>query len=214
MKFAFFFCMLCVPLSICAQGKTDTVFLMKETKDGNTHSVYIDPAPAARIYESLAAFPVDTASYNEQISWIKSKSPGKWKTQLKDIPLPRKWVEVKTYRSKMYLYRPCDMSANTPLMFTDSTVVFSGFEIGVAYVKQVKKLGENSWELGMTSASVRVSAIRIRYFDQEKGLAEFAFVTDDGGWKEIMVDADRMKAFPVIVHDCPVDRWPEFVFEP
>ena len=104
----------------------DTLFLLKDLKEGSKQSIFIDKNPKSIYYKELSNF-----TFNESISYQFSLDYLKDSNQIliKQSPIIpfQNWVPLKKYRGNYYVYKPCDFYTNLSFSFNDSTFIdFTG----------------------------------------------------------------------------------------
>ncbi|MBL0913279.1 MAG: hypothetical protein IBJ09_13000 [Bacteroidia bacterium] len=196
-------------------AQADTVFIQREYVDDVYHAIYIDDHKDSKYYGYIADFTFsdwDSASYRESLVSLK----GIRKRSISKT-LPRQWCELRAYKGKYYLYAPSDWGNNSRLIISDTTLI--EFNMDGAYASRIDSIGSpalNTWELRLTAFDNFRTKLRIHMIDAEKRLAVFESDADEytgPGYYRLMVAADHIRNFPIIVNYCREMKQLEYEFE-
>lgn len=181
------FCLVCL-VSFAQKTSVDTVFLSRQMRDGKWYSkVYIEKKKNSSRYTSLRSF-------GSRSSAAASK------------PFPfGKWIELKQYKDRMYLYYPCEMGANNFRAEISKTHYFlSRIEDDNAPITSLHRVKpwHYTFDASMPGTGQKQKQkVNIYQLDKEKGIA---IIEQLGAAPErfyLVVSADKMANYPLIVHD-------------
>lgn len=196
-------------------AQADTVFIGRNYTDDFYHAIYIDDHKDSKYYGRIADFTFsdrDSVSYRESLVSLK----GIRKRRISGT-LPRQWCELRAYKGRYYLYAPSDWGNNSRLIISDSTLI--EFNMDGPYASRIDSLGSpgrNTWDFRLTVFDNFPTRLRIQMIDPEKKIAVFETHNDGEsgpGYYRLMVAADGVKNFPIIVNYCRERKQLEYTFE-
>lgn len=184
-----------------SQNQKDTIFLVKEKIDTDVHKVFIEPNKNSIIYKYISDF---------------SKFPRTSKVSiLSTLNIPERWVPIYKYKKKYYLYYPSDLCTNYLIQITQKQVSFNGCELSSFKINsRIKLIKENNYKLEYEDASIKKNIIfEIYYIDKKRGVAVFKYTRNNSISYQLMVNAAKIKQFPIIVNTCKQCKANEFSFD-
>ncbi len=194
----------------------DTVFIQRDSLLGTAQSIYFDSNINSKFYDRINDWEFgkyDTASYKYSIDYLKENNLILAKRK-PIIPLT-KWVILKQYKGKFYVYHPCDFLFHYKASFNDTTYMDWTGEGPVAskIVKQ-KKINGNTYKFVLTGINNKDRILKIHIIDSNKGIAVFE-TKNKGDVKRayFMIAADKIKSVPIIVHNCEIQLELELLFD-
>ncbi len=169
----------------------DTTFLVKDT----LNTIFIDPDPYSSNYDSIA----NSKRYPYGLNPLLSSS---------------KWVILHAYQSKYYLYAPCDWMYNFTVEIAKKHVDFSGAELSRQKIRSSKLSAGGNLTVDFKRKPFSRKRVVVYPIDREKGIAVFEITgMDDRITYQLMVDATKVKDYPIIVNGCTNEKRPEFLFD-
>jgi hypothetical protein len=199
-----------------AARQNDTVFLKRVVKDTPYtiyHAIFIDTG--MHFKKEITDFSFghfDSATY---FSELKRLPPFPAKKNLSN-PFPHNWVELHQLKGKYYLYYPSDKGYLFRFQLTDSTTIDHTMEgPEPSWLKHITYLsaGHIIIERNNYWGGEKVD---IRLVDPQKGMAVFTFGPDKfrkQSRRIWMVDAAKVRLFPIVVNYCETDKQGEFAFD-
>ena len=193
----------------------DTIVLKRSVTNPFRSKVFIDPNKNSKYYKQLSYFGYGDKYFSEMAK-ILEDSAGK-KGQSNKLPyLPKKWLPLYLYKGKYYVYVPCDGIYIYKVMITDKYVCET--EVGGLYPRELnslKMINQTSYMNSETNYLWNEKDLRINIIDRQKGIAIFSAtrIEDSSTHYRLMVDANKIRLFPVIKNECPEGKEPEFDFD-
>jgi hypothetical protein len=183
--------------TMAAAGRgRDTVILSNKIRDGQWYSkIYIDNNRNNKKYEALEAFP--------------GKEPG---IRNKTFPYGR-WIELSQYNKQLYLYYPCNTGNIYKVDITKSVYLLSRMEIDEESIVSMTAERPDKYVFNLEMPAIAQKR-RVNFYlvDKEKGLALIENVGSNFDRYRLMVSEDKLRQYPMIVHECNEER-EEFNFE-
>ncbi|MGG7035932.1 MAG: hypothetical protein ACI7YS_12170 [Flavobacterium sp.] len=179
-----------------AQNQKDTVFLLKKKTNSSIHNVFIEPYKNSKYYTDLLDF---------------SKFPKNDKLQVQG--LAKKWVPIYLYKYNYYMYIPCDLGLSHRIYLSNSHITVEGFELYNYKLNSKIQKFKNSYKFRYIDSDNKNVSVEINIVDTQKGIAIFNFIKNKISSQQLMVDADKLKLFPLIVNDCRYSKTSEFKFD-
>lgn len=195
----------------------DTIFLVNETTSTrylgfiNTpfvtrSAIYIAPNKRSEYYNKICDFRVNI---NESRSYFLKPS------KKKELPedLPTEWVPLHLYNGQYYLYAPCEWLINKYKITNTNLISYGSMEgdYADAYSAIVKN-SENSYTIkdihNKPCYNGSPYELTINIVNKEHGIAIFSFKGDFEEHYELMVQANKARRFPIIVHYCEMKEMP------
>jgi hypothetical protein len=194
----------------------DTLFLEREIKNGEYHSIFIDTNRHSEFYNQINNFELDKfdeQSYKQSILYFKENNIELMKFNITEIP--SKWVIIKEYNGKLYNYYPSDFYSHFQIKLTDSTVVLYTGEGPLANkIDSFEKLNQNEFKIKVSGIYTGFSNLIFHIIDKEKGIAVIENKIDENNSNYcIMIDSDKINNLPIIVNYCKTRKWIELNFE-
>lgn len=181
--FVNFFC-----LKLFAQNLNDTIFIKKS----NEQNVYIEQNRKSIIYKDIADF--------EGFQLIKNISTAKW-------------IELNLYKSKYYLYCPCDFCNNNLVSINNLKIIKKGCEKITYSVYSTKKFKKKIVYL-FTTLQRKKGILEICFVNKKKGVAIFKQTINNKLVDiKLMLLTSKLLEYPVIVNDCKYNKLKEFEFD-
>ena len=217
MRRIFLLLTLTAPIKSSAQiAVIDTTFLLKEYNDGVLHSIFIESDRNSRYYNYISDYSFDEfdgASFNESLDYLKSHQLELQNVSIEDIP--RKWIILNQYKGEFYAYKPSDFYFHYKVSITDSAYVdFSGEGPSASKILSFQKMGNNTFQFTLEGMYSHGRELLIHMIDKKAGVAVFE---DSSTEREkiyyLMVDADKIRDFPLIVNYCESQKHHEFDFD-
>lgn len=222
MKFFGLF-VLALTFSLCKAQKRDTVFLLQNRNEqsGYYHKIYVEPDRNSGYYNWVRNFDFDKYerdSYKESLHRLKNKSNNPLKRIQISPGLPTKWSSLYVYKNKYYVYSPSESGFNYRLKFSDTTTIeFTMEGAWASLLTSVNKISKDTYKVTRKSL-YDPNLIIIHIIDASKGIAVFEnLFRDPKNRKEpvytLMVSAEHVKDFPLIVNYCETSKTREFKFD-
>lgn len=199
------------------QAKRDTAFLLREFIDGSIyHSIYVENDRKSPYYDNIRNYiAIDRNVYDRTFKYLKDSLSGKVnKNSLKS--LDRNWYSLHQFKNKYYVYAASEPYVNTWIGITDSTITLNYFDDGVvpAIIKHAKWINASTIHFTLISIHETDKIIKMHIIDAARGIAIFEFPLSPPDKRyQLMVSANRMQKFPVIINYCKEGRVPEWEFD-
>ncbi len=203
----------------------DTVFIKRERYNdkqySSYHAIYIESNRASKYYDRISKFE-DTIKYSRTLHLDFHKN------KLHD--LPNKWCRLVVYNGSYYAYAPSDWGNNYRFQINDSATIEYGMEGGdMSAIESFRKISPKLYQLKEQQAyrsindlkSKMIITTNIYIIDPRKKIAIFetinASVPATSKYRSsyrLMVSADNIKDFPMIVNLCATGKVKEFTSDP
>jgi len=194
-------------------GSTDTVFLLKR---GN-HSIFIDNSKSSEYYNQITDFKFDKYDQNSfETSLQYLQENGLTLSNIKIKHLAKRWIIAKTYKSNFYVYYPSDFYNHFKVSISDTAFIEFGGEGPIANrIINYTRIDNKTHSLELTGIDKAKRKLTIHVLDDvQSGLAVFREeLTDKNIITYLMVDADKIKSYPIIVNLCETQKQHEFEFD-
>lgn len=208
----FLFTLIALAFGFNAAGQepsTDTVFLFKEIRDGITHRIFIDSSKTSKYYDQISNFSFglfDQETYsNYSLKYLRDRKIELARNKIKDLPL--KWVILKYYKGQFHVYKPSDFWNHYKVAITDSAFIDYTGEGPIANkIISYNKKDEKTFSFHLTGVEKQSRHLTVTLIDVRKGIAVFTDRWKDRSRNILMVDAEKIKLFPIIVNDCEEKR--------
>jgi len=198
-------------------NQKDTTFLLKETVDGELHTIFIDNNKSSKFYPDILDFKFgrfDKESYTSSLDYLKENNQPLIKKKPL-IPLTT-WVTLKQYKGQLYAYHPCDFLFHFRQSINDTTFIDWTGEGPVANkIVNSKKIDSKTYEFHLVGIYDKEQKLTIHIIDNKKGIAVFEQLSSNATDKRyyLMIAADKIKSVPIIVNYCPTQKQMELEFE-
>ncbi len=198
----------------------DTVFIKREisgdAKDAQYQvyqAVYIENNRTSKYYDRITDF--DGKDYNENLRYLSDAFKIKFHEN-NLYGLPRKWCSLMEYKGLYYAYAPSEWGANYQFQINDSSITYYELDGGIVNALiSVKKISARQYQLKMTRperdngvAKTNITTTNIYIIDPVKKIA--VFESDYWPDYQLMVPAENIKMFPLIVNHCATGKVDEF----
>lgn len=203
----------------CSSGqdrKADTTFLLRQNSNGIYHAIFIDENKTSEFYKQISDFTFynhDKESFNSSLDYLKQKHIRLTRKVITQVP--KKWIPLYQYKDKLYLYYPCDFYFHFKFSITDTALIDYTGEGPVANkIADFKIINDTTFKFQLTAMTNPTRSLIIHIINKDKAVAVFEENTkEDGKRFYLMVSADRIKSFPIIVNYCPSQKEDEFHFD-
>ncbi|NCI45333.1 hypothetical protein [Sediminibacterium soli] len=211
---------LCAVMQVTGQKKRDTIFLMREfITEGDSelyHTVFIDIDKRSRYYRRAADFSVDRFGREALKNSLAYLAKNKRKLTRKPVTgLPRKWVPLEWYKNKYYLYHPSDFYGYYRVNITDTAFLDDyGEGLTANKILSFTRQDAKTFAFELTGIEKPQHSLVIHLVDSKKGIAVFEDRFNKGKKQYyLMIDAGKIRQFPVIVNYCKDSKMREFDFD-
>ncbi|MFN5849084.1 MAG: hypothetical protein ACK43K_11385, partial [Chitinophagales bacterium] len=95
-------------LIFAQESKDVVIYIQKDSIKGHSQSIFFEKNKSSKYYKDLTSFTIDSFdkdNYNNSLDYLNKKQEDLIKR--KTILPSEKWLELKQYKSKFYLYYPC-----------------------------------------------------------------------------------------------------------
>lgn len=191
------------------QKKKDTIFLQREFSGlpGQElyHVIYIDTARNSPYYKKLSDFSMDKHSrerFREELAQLKKNGR---LTRHRITGIAKRWITLRYYKNKYYLYVPCDdHGIHEKISLTDTAFLHDyGEGMLPQRINSFRKQDAKTFALSLTGRENKTTMLVIHMVDAKKGIAVFEEV---GKRFRLMADITRIRQFPIIVNHCGEKR--------
>jgi len=211
--FAFF----CLNLPLFSQIKSkDTTFIERSAKLKTAQSIYFDNNKNSKGYNDIVDFyfgKFDNDTYKQSLIYLKDRKLKLIKS--KPIIPVVKWVPIKQYKGKLYVYRPCDFYSHYKISVNDSTFIDWTGEGPIANkILAQSKINDKTYQFKLKGFYQPNRTLLIHIIDTENMIAVFE-ETDEKKQKNyyFMIAANKIKNMPLIVNNCETYKQFELIFE-
>lgn len=222
LKIPLFFLFLFVHGISFAQFKlNDTLFFVRDKNDEFYHRIFIDTNKRSEFYSYVSDFKIanfDIDSYKRSLKYLYSKKLFPKKQALEN--LPREWVMLETYKTKIYVYSPADFYFHYKVKLTDSLFIdWTGEGPEANYIQKFTKLNSSTYEFSLKSQTSLNRELTIKYIDKEKGIAIFRNKYYNSYFKkmieeyQLMGDVRKMRNILLLVNTCDNSKQHELDFD-
>ncbi len=187
----------------------DTLFLMRNKTDEYYHFVFIDTDKSSRFYDEISHFEFDAdddtynQTYKYSLEYLKKNSITPKRQTIHGLPL--KWIVLYQFKNKYYTYRPSDFINHFKVGITDTTYIEYLTEGPYASLMiDFEKIDNQTFRFYLTKPyGQHDRTLTIHIIDRKKGIAVFEenFHNRDKSFY-LMIDADKIRHFPIIVNYC------------
>ena len=201
-------------LSTWSSFAQDTSFIFKNTANGVYHAIFIEQKPDSKYYDWIAGFTFDkndAREYAWSIKYLKEQNPQPLK-KYNTGDLPKQWCSLFRYKGQFYLYSPSDYISNYNVGITDSTYIdYTGEGPMANRINAFLKVSAGKFLFNLSGYNDPKKIIRIHVVDKKRGIAVFEHPNALPKQRyQFMVQADKMKNFPIIVNYCKTQKQEEF----
>ncbi|MBK9284771.1 MAG: hypothetical protein IPM51_10725 [Sphingobacteriaceae bacterium] len=179
------------------------------------NKVFVDPNKNSKKYSYLTDFSYDKAYFAETVKSLKDtvkKTPKANKLPL----LPKKWLPLQLYKGQYYAYYPCDGINDYKVLITDEYICQTdAMGMYAAEFNSLKMVDELTYINSEKNYYWDEYNLTINIIDKPKGIAIFTSKRskDNSLHHRLMVDATKIKSFPLIINFCPGGKEWEFIFD-
>jgi len=216
----FLFALCSVVLGQSRHVKNDTTFLFREInkKEHYYHAIYIERNKESASYKRLLDFQFDkdeNKAYKREYEGLKQNHPEPLK-KVKLSGLPKEWMPIYLYKGKYYIYSPSEWADVDRRIISDSTLLYSNFEISIEPFIAFKKTEKYTYLLKTRSyyPKPHTSQITIHIIDPKNKIAVWCNpslpVKDRYG---LYVVRDCAKNFDMVDNYFSEGKMPEFMFD-
>ena len=187
---------------VAAQNVSDTVFLVNNNQVPKDGRVYIDPNKMSKFYKRIIDFP--------KHSRVKKED------ELSNRFLPSKWVPVYLYNNQYFVYLPCDTGPNYRMLVSKKSIFMFGMEAYECTINiSLKKINDKHFKLGYIDIQYKnTTFLDVYVIDKQRGLAVFRWSNKKTRDEyQLMVEADKIAQFQIIVNECNYSKTKEFDFD-
>jgi len=179
------------------------------------NKVFIDPDKNSKYYDYLTDFSYNKAYFSETIKYLKDATKRSAKSN-KLTTLPKKWIPLFVYKGNYYVYCPCDGIFDYKVLITDEFVCETdAMGMNASQFNSIKKIDDKTYVNPENNYNWNEHDLTIRIVDVQKGIAIFSSKrnSDNTLHHRLMVDASKIKLFPLIKNFCPGGKEMEFDFD-
>jgi hypothetical protein len=191
---------------------SDTTFLLRESKNGIYHAIYIDSDKTSMYYDRISNFDFtksELEDYKSSLDNLKKDNPRILSNHIA-IEFPKQWCSLHSFKDRFYVYAPSDYISNFRIAFSDSTYIeYFGDGPTGSFIHSFAKTDSKSFQFNLNSFGKSERIIKIHILDEMKGIAVF----EENSNYSLMVRADRIRMFPVIINYCKSQKQLEFEFD-
>jgi hypothetical protein len=132
---------------------------------------------------------------------VKDTTFTKYNSQKKILPV--KWTPLNKIDDQYYLYAPSDWISSYGYIFSDSTIIKQYTDGPDVYVLlSTKKISNNRYEYKTLASDKSFITINVYIIDNKNHIAVWRFDSNNETTYGLLVDADYLKRFPLVVSDC------------
>lgn len=196
--------------------KNDTIFLLRENSRGYYHAIFIDTSKLSKFYNRISDFTFgrwDQYDYKISLKYLKEHNLKLTTRKIGDIP--HKWIILKQYKGHFYTYSPSDYYFHYKISITDTTFIdYTGEGPYVSKILDFNKIDDRTYAFKLTGIIDPDRRLVIHLIDKKNGVAVFEENTKgrSPGYY-LMIAADKIRNFPIIVNYCKMLKQVEFQFD-
>jgi|GEM_PF-573463 len=211
------------PIEVCRDTLIhDTLFLVREKSGDYYSAVFIDTNKSSQFYKEISSFGIgdefDKERYDFSAERLRKNNIALKRKIISGLPL--KWVIFYQYKGKFYTYYPSDFMNHYKVNITDTTFIDYIVEGPVANkIIDFKKIDNHTFRFRLTGMYEHNRELVIHIIDSKNGIAVFENKSTNVVWGNegkstyLMIDADKIKRFPIIVNYCETMKQHEFEFD-
>lgn len=194
----------------------DTVFLYRNGSDEFYHAIFIDYCKSSSHYDAISRFGFsesDMSNYNQSLEYLEMVGAGLEYRKIRS--LPARWIALYQYDGRFYAYCPSDLMFHRTVCITDTAYVEYMSDGPVANrIDDFRRIDRKTFRFRLMGKYKRNSELTVHIIDDKNKVAVFEERTT-GGKKSfrLMVAADKVRNFPVIVNYCREYKQSEVTFE-
>lgn len=199
----------------------DTLFLVREKSEAYYHAVFIDKNKSSKFYDAISCFgfdEYDNEHYNATLEYLKENNITLKRKIINGLPL--KWIAFYQYKGNFYTYKPSDFMNHYKISITDTTFIDYEGEGPVANeIIDFTKIDNYTFRFHLTGSHKANRELVIYIIDSKNGIAVFEDKYTNAIWGDkeestyLMIAADKIKNFPIIVNYCETMKQNEFEFD-
>jgi len=210
------------PIEVCQDTIiNDTLFLEREKSVVYYHALFIDKNKSSKFYDAISRFgfdEYDEESYNHSLEYLKAKNIILKRKIINGLPL--KWIILYKYKDKFYTYYPSDFMNHYKINITDTAFIDYASEgpFGSKII-DFTQIDSNTFRFHLTGGYKHNRELVIHIIDSKNGIAVFedkftnSYLEKDDKSTYLMIDADKIRNFPIIVNYCKTMKQMEFEFD-
>lgn len=191
----------------------DTTFILKNRTPFFYHAIFIEPNKDSKYYDYIADFKFNRYDEREHAAYIKTlkEQTSAPFSHFNYGKLPLKWCSLYRYQGQFYVYSPSDYIANYKVAISDSTFIAFPGEIVVNRIQSFEQKNAKTYHFKFITFQNKKESVIIHWIDHKKGIAIFEMPGAMPQHRyEFMVQADKVKNFPLIVNYCDKEKQEEF----
>lgn len=198
-------------LSVPAQ---DTTFILKNRTKYFYHAIFFEPNKDSKYYRYVADFnfkEFDKRDYVESVKKLKKNNPAPF-PRYNFGSLPKQWCLLFSYKGQFCIYSPSDYISNYKVAISDSTFIdYYGDGIMASRIQSFDKKNTKTYQFKLINSQSQERALVIHWVDPKNGIAIFEKPNEEPMLRyRLMVQADKVKNFPLIVNYCDKEKQEEF----
>lgn len=180
-------------------------------------TIYVDHSRSNALYSLMDAdawtfLGINDLVYQNSLDFLKGNN-GFFIKKTPVLPFTR-WLPLKQYKGDFYIYSPCDFSTFCSASVNDTTFIdWIGGNPTANIITEQKAIDNTTYEFRLTGVYDQDRKIAIHILDNNKGIAVFEESVVGKPVKHyLMVSADKLERFPIIVNTCKTPKAHELDF--
>lgn len=192
----------------------DTTFILKNRTKYFYHAIFFEPNKDSKYYRYVADFnfnEFDKRDYEGAVQKLKKNNPAPFPSY-NFGKLPRQWCLLFSHKGQLCIYSPSDYISNYQAAISDSTFIdYYGDGIMASRMQSFKQKNNKTYHFKLVNPSKNEKTLIIHWVDPLKGIAIFETPDKESPYRfRLMVQADKVKNFPLIVNYCDKQKQEEF----
>lgn len=218
MKYISFLLLFFFPFAISFAQTTlnDTTFFVREFQDGHYHAIFIEPNKHAETYNLICTSSFndyDSLSYTQSLKDADEQQHNSWKHfEIKNICT--NWIPLYSYKGNHYVYLPSDYGNINNFLINDSTTIQFNMDGPWGFrTLSFEKAGKDSYTIIRQTYDGMVDTLLIHPIDNIKGAAVFEFRKEGNAVFSLMLKANAVRHYPLIINYSEYQKQMEFQFD-
>lgn len=181
-------------LSSNIYSQNDTVFL----KNDSLNKIFIIQSKDTKYHNSLSDF---------------KKFPNYIEAYKNNHIINSRWIPLYKFENEYYLYEACDIGEHR-ILISEENLTIEGWEFySYKICGDIIKYSRKHYGLKYKGFDNEEQSLEINIIDKEAGIAVFKFTSKGHLHYQLMVEADKVNNYYVIVNYCEFSKVEEYPFE-
>lgn len=186
-----------------------TIFIINNLYSQNKDTIFIQKDSLNKVF----FINNKKTEYHIQLRDFKEFPKNSFVSKKKNI-VNGNWIPLYQFKNQYYLYHPCDVGISQRIQISKGHLTIESFEYyDYAILGKIIKYSNNHYGLKYKDFNKEKKLLEIYIIDELKGIAVFKFREKDQVFFQLMVNAEKVNDYYVIVNYCEFSKIEEFQFE-